>query len=268
VRYFFLAAGLAALLWSGPPAPNRFRFAILGDRTGETVPGVYEQVWREAVAGNPDLVVSVGDSIQGLNDATAAAEWAEVRRIWAGFAKPLLLAPGNHDIWSAASRQLYVQQSGRPASYGFDFRGAHFTILDNSGGMQLSPAQTKFLEQDLETHEDSAPKFVVFHQPFWLIPLMLDNPDFPFHRLMKKHHVSAVIGGHTHQFAHFERDGILYLVMGSSGGHLRGHDPAKEYAQGWFFHHGEAEVVGGKVKIAVLEAGPPFGKARRTALIE
>jgi hypothetical protein len=40
-----------------------FHFVILGDRTGETQPGIYEQVWKNAVAENPSFVVSVGDTM-------------------------------------------------------------------------------------------------------------------------------------------------------------------------------------------------------------
>jgi hypothetical protein len=42
---------------------DSFRFVILGDRTGETQPSVYERVWQEAAAEDPAFVVSVGDSI-------------------------------------------------------------------------------------------------------------------------------------------------------------------------------------------------------------
>ena len=31
----------------GRPEPDSFRFVILGDRTGESQRGVYEQVWKE-----------------------------------------------------------------------------------------------------------------------------------------------------------------------------------------------------------------------------
>jgi hypothetical protein len=60
-----VAAGLWAGLtpWlQGSPADS-LRFAILGDRTGETQAGVYEQVWKEAAAGHPPFVVTTGDKI-------------------------------------------------------------------------------------------------------------------------------------------------------------------------------------------------------------
>ena len=51
------------------PVPEAFHFALLGDRTGETQPGVYEKVLREATADAPAFLLSVGDTIQGLRDA-------------------------------------------------------------------------------------------------------------------------------------------------------------------------------------------------------
>jgi len=54
------------------------RFVILGDRTGSVQPGVYEQVWREVAAEKPEFVLTVGDLIEGLVDAKAAAQWNEV----------------------------------------------------------------------------------------------------------------------------------------------------------------------------------------------
>ncbi len=72
-RFAVLAAALGAWLLADRAAAQKdsFPFVILGDRTGEAQPGVYERVWRAAAAENPAFAVSVGDSIEGLNDATA-----------------------------------------------------------------------------------------------------------------------------------------------------------------------------------------------------
>jgi hypothetical protein len=43
-----LAIVLTALVRIAATADaERFRFCVLGDRTGEAQPGIYEQVWRE-----------------------------------------------------------------------------------------------------------------------------------------------------------------------------------------------------------------------------
>ena len=244
-------------------ADNDFQFAVAGDRTGETVAGVWVRVWQQIASEKPDFVVTVGDTIQGGSDATAAAEWQAVAPTWSRWHIPVYFAPGNHDIWSETSRRIYEKQTGRPSFYSFDYQNAHFTILDNSESMQLSARQMEFLEADLKAHRLQSPKFVFFHQPFWLIPLMLGNTDLSFHRMMRKFGVSYVVSGHVHQYLRLERDGVVYLMAGSSGGHLRGHDPAKSFDQGWFFMYLLMKVRGANVEAIVQEAAEPFGRGRR-----
>src|SRR5258708_30988734 len=92
--------------FSGASRHNSFSFVILGDRTGETRPGIYERVWQETSAEEPAFVVGVGDTIQGLNDPTAEPEWQEVERILTPYRRyPLYLTAGNHDIWSQQSER-------------------------------------------------------------------------------------------------------------------------------------------------------------------
>ena len=107
------------LLLALTPLPaSDFHFVILGDRTGETQPGIYEQVWKNTVAENPSFVVSVGDTIQGLDDKTADQEWRDVQRILPHVT--LYLTPGNHDIWSDLSEKLFRKYSGHSPHYSFD----------------------------------------------------------------------------------------------------------------------------------------------------
>jgi 3',5'-cyclic-AMP phosphodiesterase len=255
------AAVLLILLpagFSGGTASGDFRFAILGDRTGEAQPGVYEQVWREVDAWRPGMVINVGDTIQGGDDAAASGEWLSLRPLFAKYRRyPLYFTPGNHDIWSETSRRVYERETRRPAHYGFDYGSAHFTVLDNSQTDALSDGEMQFLAADLEKSRNRAVKLVFFHRPFWLIPVMLRG-DFPLHRLAVRYKVQYVVSGHAHKFARFEHGGVTYLMVGSSGGHLRG----KGFEEGWFFHHVRVSVSGGKARMTIKEAGAPFGQGR------
>src|SRR2546429_3319583 len=67
-----LATLLVAL--AAAPAADTFRFVVLGDRTGGAQPGIYEQVWKEAVAAGPAVVGSVRGPIEGPNHANVASE--------------------------------------------------------------------------------------------------------------------------------------------------------------------------------------------------
>ncbi len=268
MRRLLVAAALAAailVLPAAPPRPqNEFHFSILGDRTGGSRPEVYERVWREIALLGPRFVINVGDTIQGGNDAQAAWEWAEAARVWERYKQfPLYLVPGNHDIWSDASRQLFEKITGRPPFYSFDYQNAHFTVLDNTRLRELSEPQLRFLEEDLRRHRDRTPKFVFFHVPFWLVPLKLGSGEFGLHQLCRRYGVGYVISGHGHDFERLERDGIVYLEVGSSGAGLARRLPGElDFAQGRFYHHVWVRVEGARASFTVKELDGPFGKGR------
>lgn len=257
-----LSALVVLLTAAAPPAANEFTFALLGDRTGEAQPGVYEEAWREAAAENPAFVLTVGDTIQGNDDKTVVSEWQEVFQLLAPFRRyPLFLTPGNHDVWSSASAAAYEKYAHHPLHYSFDWQQAHFTILNDSESDDLKPEEIAFLASDLEAHKAQPVKFIVSHRPSWLFSAVLHNSAFPLHRLARQYGVQYIIAGHIHQMLHFEMDGITYLSMASSGGHLRND---KEYAHGWFFQHTAVRVNGSSVRIEIRELSPPYGKSRVT----
>ena len=247
----------SAVLW-GAASPGSFRFVILGDRTGDTQPGVYEQVWKEIDAWRPGMVINVGDTIQGGNDRTAAAEWAALRPLFTKYkGYPLYFTPGNHDIWSEASERIYQRETGRPRHYSFQMGGAHFVVLDNSRREDLSEDEMEFLEQDLKKRQGRPPTLVFFHKPFWLLPAMMRG-DFPLHKLAVQYGITYVVSGHAHRFARFEHGAVTYLMVGSSGAHLR----SAGLEDGWFFHHVRVVISEGKISMTIKEADAPFGRGR------
>ena len=263
-RFAVLAAVLWAWLLSDRAAAQKdsFQFVILGDRTGDAQPGIYERVWQEAAAEDPAFVVSVGDSIEGSRDSTAEAEWLQVEQILAPYRRyPLLLAPGNHDIWSARSETLFQKHAAHALHYSFDREQVHVTVLDNSRSEELSAGELLFLEKDLQAHKDQPVKFIVFHRPSWLLDAMFQNPHFAVHQLAKKYGVRYVIAGHLHQMLEVDLDGVTYLSMASSGGHLRG---TERYQDGWFFGYALAGVRGKEIDFHIKELKSPWGQGRIT----
>ncbi len=238
-----------AILWAATfaAAPaQHFQFAILGDRTGEAQPGIYEAVWKQIERFRPAFVLNVGDSIEGGHDASARAEWRAVKSVWTKL--PVYLVPGNHDIWSAASERIWREETGHPPFYSFDYEDAHFCMLDNSRSEDLTPEQYRFLESDLAANERKHPKVIVFHRPLWLIPVLLQNHAFPLHLLVKRYGVDAVLSGHVHNLSRHKLDGVDYIMAGSSGGHIdRGLKAGQGEKEGWFFQWMEADVDGPKI---------------------
>lgn len=258
---FFVGLCLVVTLRAQPEV----RIAVIGDRTGSHQPGVFEAVWKEVAAWKPAMAITIGDWIEGGNDGKAEAEWRELERFRPDF--PLHFVAGNHDIWSARSRQIYERFTGRKARYSFDAGGAHFVVLDNAQQMELPQAELDFLEKDLAAWKGSGPRFVLFHQPGWLLNVLVRQPDFRLHQIAKKYNVTAVISGHTHMYKRLELDGITYLTVGSSGGAIRGRDPlGKGFAEGFFYGYTQLVVQGAKADIVAQELGAPFGKARRVGV--
>ena len=243
---------------------NDFRFAIMGDRTGGAQPQIYGRVWREIDLMHPEFVINVGDTIQGREDATAEQQWRELRPIWARYRHyPLYFAPGNHDVWSDFSRQLYEKESNRKSYYSFNYEDAHFTVLDTSVPRELTSEQLDFLEADLEANQDRDPKFVIFHHPYWIALIGEGRADFPLHRLAKKYGVDHIISGHGHKFVRMVHDGITYMEVGSSGGNMtKGLIRGEGFADGRFYHWVWGHVKGSKIHLTVKEIGGQMGEGR------
>jgi predicted phosphodiesterase len=253
-RNFLQFAGLAG---GASGQASGFRFALIGDRTGAAVPQIYSRVWREVSLFGPDLAVSIGDTIEGGNDATAAKEWREMDAIWRRYRRfSTYFVPGNHDIWSPESKRLFEIEAGHPASHSFVHGGALFVILDNSRTEALDPAQIAYCETQLALHKDRSPKFVFFHRPYWIVHARLGNRNLDIHRLAKKYGVNWVISGHGHQLVHLEMDGVRYLEIGSSGGSIsRGLQLGQGFKDGWFYHWIWVQVRDGKAEMTVKEVG-------------
>jgi len=261
-----ILAAFAALVAIGAAQPDSFHFVLLGDRTGEPVAGVYEDIWKNLPAGNPAFVVSVGDTIQGTTDSVAEGQWLEIESTLKPWSRiPVYLAPGNHDIWSPASERLYTRYSGHPVHYSFDYGKAHFTVLDNSRSDALPAAEIAFLEHDLQEHATQPLKFIIMHRPSWILNVMIDDPGFELQRVAKKYGVRYIVAGHIHELLHADLDGVTYISMPSAGGHLRGQG---RYEDGWFFGYATVDVKGTEANVAIHELGEPYGRGRTTLLKE
>jgi hypothetical protein len=110
-------------------------------------------------------------------------------------------------------------------------------------------------------HSAQPVKFIFSHRPSWLIDVALRNPNFALHQLARQYRVQYVIAGHVHQILRFDLQGVTYLSMPSSGGHLRA---SEEYKDGWFFGHALVTVKGTDVDFQIGELKPPYGQGRVT----
>jgi 3',5'-cyclic-AMP phosphodiesterase len=264
------AAAALALLAGFSQAQNRkpasFHFVLIGDRTGETEPGVYERVFKEATALNPAFLLTAGDTIQGMRDLINDAEWDDVEKLIAPYRRfSLFLTPGNHDVWNDKSAEIYRKRSGHDLHYSFDYGTAHFTVLDNSRTEMDTPAELDFLTADLKAHAAQPVKFIISHKPTWAMSVMLDSPNFELHRIAKRFGVQYIVAGHVHGMMQSKLDGITYISLPSAGGNLRS---TKRYEDGWFYGFLPVDVTPAGVTIRVQELAAPFGQGRTSPLAE
>ncbi|HPQ38997.1 MAG TPA: metallophosphoesterase [bacterium] len=242
------------LICAGTVCAGPTRIALLGDRTGTADQKVFDQVISEIMWMHPDLVINVGDLIEGPqpDEAAIQAQWDLVTASLERLRCPVYCVPGNNDIFDEASRRIYPDRTGKPAEYSFDVNGIHVVVLDNSemnGWDELPEARRAWLEADLAAAGDAAFIIVVFHKPFWVENFTRDRPD-PLHPLFVRYGVDRVFSGHYHRYLSTEKDGIRYTMIGSSGGHV-GDNPYR----GEYYHYGWLTVDGEQSSLAVLKHG-------------
>jgi predicted phosphodiesterase len=198
------------------------RFAVIGDRTGETQPGIYEQIVAEIERLKPEFVMTVGDMIEGYSQDTLPTpeRWQEYLSIMEGLSVPVYYTPGNNDIVTDDRAEAYKKYTGFDPYHSFDFGGVHIVVLDNSrwDSVEDFPGeQLTWLANDLTNNIGAEYSLVFYHKPFWYRTLADNKPD-TLHNLFRAYGVDAVFSGHFHSYFVGEFDGIKYTNVGSSGG--------------------------------------------------
>lgn len=248
----FFIAGFSASYAARRNEERPVRFAIIGDRTGSHVPGVYEQIVSEVERMKPDFVMTVGDVIEGYTGDTVelGRQWREYQSLVAPLTMPIHFTPGNHDITTDSALSSYQQYAGKPY-YSFDYENLHFIILDVSrweSSAEFPTEQLDWLLNDLKAHQKAGWTFVFFHKPFWFETVADNKPD-TLHSLFRTFGVDAVFNGHIHSYFSGNYGGILYTSVGSSAG---GADPGPTGVQ---YHFTWVTVDTNGISIAPVKLG-------------
>jgi hypothetical protein len=227
-----LIAGLATAARLEPP----IRFAIIGDRTGSRVPGIYEQVVQEVERLRPDFAITVGDEIEGYSTDTVVLnqQWAEYWQLVSPLTMPLYVIPSNHDVTYDIAAPVFEHQVGK-LNRSFTYRGLHFVILDVSrweSSAELPKDYLTWLIDDLKRNRNADYTFVFYHRPFWVNTLALGKPD-TLHSIFRNLGVDAVFNGHAHYYFTAQYDSILYTAIGSSGGVADSGPTGIQYHYAW-----------------------------------
>lgn len=254
-----------------------FQFIVYGDRTGGVPAGlkVLEQAVVDTNLLAPDLVMTVGDLIQGYNEAP---EWMEQMQEFKDIMDRLKMdwypVAGNHDIYWRGQGETpeghheanYEKHFG-PLWYSFAHKKSAFVVLYsdegdrdsnrkafNIGALQnMSEEQLAFLDKALAEHKNAEHVFVFLHHPRWIGGgYEGSNWDVVHEKLAAAGNVTAVFAGHIHHVRYDGvRDGIEYHTLATTGGHLNGDIPGA----GYLHHFNVVTVRDGRVSIASLPVG-------------
>ena len=234
-----------------------FLFAVFGDRTGGPAEGI--EVLADAVAEvnliDPDLVMTVGDLINGYNQTP---EWMAQMREYRATMEPLdcpwYPVAGNHDVyWRGEGRppeehEAHYEEHFGPLWYAVEHKGCWFLVLytdepnpetgernfSKQECQRMSAEQLAWLESTLERTADARHVFVFVHHPRWTGGRYGNDWDKVHRLLADAGNVRAVFGGHIHHMRYDgPRDGIEYFTLATVGGHQSGTVPSA----GWLHHY-------------------------------
>ncbi len=196
---------------------NLVQFAILSDRTGGMVPGIFEDAVKKANLLQPQFILSVGDLINGYSTDSVLinAQWKEFTNLLEPLTVPFFYVPGNHDISNSWMQQEWKRRYGQ-SHYYFVYKNVLFLSLNSQdeGDYGMKAEQVAYFQQILQQFPAVRWTFVFMHQPLWAktgtgfekIEAALANRNY------------TVFAGHTHNYLLSERNKRKYYILATSGG--------------------------------------------------
>lgn len=226
---------------------DAFVFAVFGDRTGGPAEGVniLADAVRDVNLIEPDMVMTVGDLINGYNQTPAwMVQMKEYKAIMKHLVCPWFPVAGNHDVYWRPTNDPKMPRGQHDASYemhfgplwySFQHKNCNFIALYSDEGdpetgeknfqkaacQKVSDEQFAFLKEALARGKDNDHQFIFLHHPRWLQGNYGNDWTDRVHPLLvEAGNVTAVFAGHIHHMRYDAADGIEYVTLASVGAHV------------------------------------------------
>jgi len=236
--------------------PDKFTFALFSDLTGGEREGVFEVAIEQLRLLRPELIISVGDLIDGgsMDHELLTRQWESFDERANRSRAPVFHVGGNHDLTNPDMWEVWEQRYGKRYYY-FVYKNALFLVLDTEdnppdfqqyiheirleaidvGETQGWEAFTHTEYGRLEERKSgrvSAEQAAYFQQVVaehpdvrWTFVLMHksawqrpDEENFSIIEAALSDQPYTVFYGHLHSYLHEKRHGRDYIRLGTTGG--------------------------------------------------
>jgi hypothetical protein len=223
--------GGAAATATAPAVPPAvavpFEFFVFGDT--RTRHDMHRRVIDAVVKqGTPDFVLHTGDLVADGNDSSMWPVFFDIER---ELLRKTAFYPslGNHE---RNSKEYYDFFRVDTPYYSFNWGNAHFSVLNTDFGNTASSKgareafwseQTKWLEDDLAANQKMDFRFAVGHHPPMSAVSTRQNFDPRMQALIpmfEKYNLTGGFFGHDHNYQHYLRNGLHYVITGGGGAPL------------------------------------------------
>jgi UDP-2,3-diacylglucosamine pyrophosphatase LpxH len=236
-------------------SPEKFTFAVLSDLTGGERPRVFDIAIAQLALLRPELVLSVGDLVEGADTREEIAGQRDAFDQRAARSRsPVFYVGGNHDLTGSLMQQTWDQRYGR-RYYHFRYKNVLFLVLDTEdttparteqiarlrkramevvrekgwGGFDeteyarqpendagaVSPEQSHYFRQVIADNPDVRWTFLFMHKAAWE---RRNEQNFAAIETALADRPYTVFHGHKHAYRYLQRYGRDYIRLATTGG--------------------------------------------------